>query len=58
MYDSYEITRLSADRYQYSADGVVMGECSTIAEAVAELEKIQRIETEERAHDQGTAKSI
>lgn len=44
MIDFYEIKRLANDRYQYGADGVAMGECKTIAEAVAEIEKIQNRE--------------
>lgn len=41
MQDFYEIKRIAHDRYQYGADGVIIGECKTITEAVAEVEKMQ-----------------
>jgi hypothetical protein len=57
MIDFYEIKRVSAGRVQYGADGVVMGERSTFAEAVAEIEKLQGMERGEK-NDKGTAKSL
>lgn len=57
MIDFYEIKRISADRIQYGADGVVMGECSTFAEAAAAIEKLQNMERGEN-NDQGTAESV
>lgn len=57
MIDFYEIRRISAGRYQYGADGVVMGERPTITEAVAEIEKLQNMERGEN-NDQGTAESV
>ena len=52
MMDFYEIRRMDNGRYQYGADGLVIGECRTAIEAVAEIEKLQRMERGER-HDQG-----
>ena len=56
--ESYDIKRIAPDRYQYGADGVVIGERSTIAEAVAEITKLQDTEKGGRTDDQGATKSI
>lgn len=48
MLDFYEIKRIEAGRYQYGAGGTIIGECATITEAVAEIEKLQNLERGER----------
>lgn len=55
MIDFYDIKRIAPDRYQYGADGVVMGEHPTIAEAVAEIEKLQEMERGEKNDQDATA---
>lgn len=57
MIDFYEIKRISAGRYQFGADGVVMGERKTMAEAVAEIEKLQQVDRGEY-HDKGRTASV
>ena len=52
MLNFYEVKRIGKNRYQYAADGVIMGERPTIMEAIVELEKLQQTERGER-HGQG-----